>query len=110
MEQKELIKLASAHATQLSSKGKKTGWSVEANITNEKLVELPQKLKEQEVFLILNFARKYELEALNIGIDFQKKKNNAYMQEKINLLTRTNEALIEENERLATVLDKMTKG
>ncbi|MCD6434849.1 MAG: hypothetical protein J7L15_00445 [Clostridiales bacterium] len=112
MEQKELeyIKLASAHATQHSKDGVKGDWSIEENITNDRLFTLPKHLSDTAVFSILNSARKYELEAWNSGITFQKNINNDFLSSKIKNLQKINLALIEENERLSDVLDHLTKG
>ena len=106
----EYIKLASAHATQHSNGGKKGDWSIEANITNERLFTLPKHLSDTAVFAILASAREYELIAWNEGIKFQKSKQNTLLTERIEKLKDINKALIEENERLATVLDKLSKG
>ena len=106
----EYIKLSAAHATQHSNQGKKSDWSVEANITNEKLFTLPRRLSDNDVFGILASARKYELIAWNEGIKFQKSKQNDYLVAKIKRLEAINQMLISENEKLAEALDKFTKG
>lgn len=108
--QEEYIKLSSAHMTQHSKDGMKTDWSVEANITNERLFTLPKNLSDTAAYAILEIGRQYELEAWNAGIKFQKTKQNEYLSTQIKELKEINEALVEENERLATVLDKLTKG
>ena len=106
----ELITLSTAHITQHSKGGQKSDWSVEANITNDRLTTLPKTLDEKQVFGILKFARFYELEALNAGIEFQKGKQNEVLLNKNIALKKTVDALVEENERLSTVLDDMTQG
>ena len=106
----EHIKLSSAHITQHTKDGVKGDWSVEENITNFRLGTLPRNLSDLNASAILNFARKYELEAWNAGIKFQKNINNEFLTDKIEKITEVNHALIEENERLAEVLDKLTQG
>ena len=106
----EYIKLASAHMTQHTVDGVKTEWSVEENITNDKLGSLPKNLSQHAVSGIMEFARHYELEAWNAGIKFQKSINNDFLTSQIKNLKHINNALIEENERLAEVLDKLTQG
>ena len=102
----ELIQLSSAHVTQQSIGGEKSEWAIEENITNNRLGTLPRHLSEVDVFAILNLARKYELKAFNSGIDFQKDKNNGYLNDKIKHLMGLNKELSAENERLSEVLDK----
>ena len=106
----ELIKLASCHVTQHTNGSKVTEWSVEENITNEVLGTFPSHLTESEVFAILRIARKYELEALNAGIKFQKDKNNEYLTSQIHELKAIVRGLGMENEKLAEALDNTTKG
>lgn len=104
----EFIKMQHAHVNQHTSSGVKGDWKIEANETNEALGILPGRLDHNEVFNILDIARKYELEAFNIGINFGKKE-----QDKQHLLVRKayeariHEA-IKENERLAVALENLT--
>ena len=105
----ELIKVQNSHVTQHSSGHKKTDWKIEANISNERLGVLPSRLLEAEVFSIMRFIKKYELEAFNTGIKFGKDKQmeiySPLLEEaKTNLQLARNE-----NERLAEVLDRLTK-
>lgn len=109
MEQ-ELIQLQSCHMTQHSGDNGKSPWSIEENITNDKLGELPRNLSEKEVFAIIHFARDYELKALNAGIKFQKGKNNEYLKSQIHELKIAVKGLMLENEKLAEALDNNTKG
>lgn len=106
----EYIKLSSAHITQHTKDGMKGDWSVEENITNDRLFTLPRNLSDNAAFSILNSAQFFELEAWNAGIKFQKTKQNEFLNDKITQLKFVNKALIEENERLAEVLDKLTQG
>lgn len=105
-QEKDLIDLANAHATQLTgSDSKKTAWSIEANITNEVLGKLDGTFTEKQVFEILDFARKYELIAMNIGIQFQKKISDKHWMKIESGLTRVIEELTAENDRLSGILD-----
>lgn len=106
----EYIKLSAAHITQHTVDGQKTDWSVEENITNEKLFSLPRNVSDVNAYAILESARKYELIAWNEGIKFQKSKQNEYLTAQINELKIIQKALIKENTKLADVLDKKTKG
>lgn len=67
-----LIDLQAAHINQQSNGESKTPWSVQKNVTNEELFELPGNLSESEIFTIMKFARKFELTAFNTGIQFGK--------------------------------------
>lgn len=101
----ELITLQSCHITQKSQDDVKTDWAVEENITNKLLHTLPKKLTDNEVMGVINFAKKYELEAFNIGINFQKEKQNEFLKATILELQNNNDSLAKENTRLATVLE-----
>lgn len=103
----ELIPLQSLHVTQHNNGGVKSDWSVEENITNDRLHTLPARLNEAEVFSITKFAKKYELEAFNKGIDFQKTKQNEYLKSVIKELQFNNDNLAKENVRLANILEKL---
>lgn len=103
----ELIDLQSAHVTQHTSNGVKTEWTVRKNITKESLHKFPSRLNEVEMFSILNFAKKYELIAFNEGINFQKSKQNAFLQATIKELQINNKNLADENIRLAGILENL---
>lgn len=102
----ELIELQSANVQQLTSEGIKGDWVVRKNITGESLHSF-KPLPDTVMTEVLNFARHYELKAFNIGIDFQKKKNNAVLEDKIRILTAVNKELADENIRLATLLENL---
>lgn len=66
-----LIPLAVAHVTQLTNEdGSKTLWEVQENKTNDLLAEMPSNFTDKEMFKVLNFARKFELSAFNIGMKY----------------------------------------
>ena len=106
---KEEIKLANAHVNQHTSNGVRSDWKIEENKTDLPLGELPGRLNEQEVFGILNFARKFELEAFNIGITFGKQKYKETFESTINDYNNKLKLAAKENERLADALDRLTR-
>ncbi len=107
---KEYILLAHAHVNQITAKGVKGDWKIEANKTNDLLGTLPNSLDESQVFSIMDFVREYELIAFNVGIALGKEKQKE-IDDRIELeLTRKLEIASEENERLAEVLDKLTRN
>ena len=102
----EFLNLSDAHVTQHTTSKRKTPWSIEANESNEKLHELPAHLTEPEVFNILHFGRKFELEAFNVGIQLGKKKTVEVYDDIIKDYKNKLGLAIAENERLATALEK----
>ena len=108
-EQKEYIPLQNAFITQNSDKKGKTAWMVKQNATMEPLGELPKNLTESQVFDIMAFARKYELEAFNVGIQFGKGKQREIDKQIIAELQAKIQAVLHENARLADTLDRVTK-
>ena len=104
------IDLQHSHVTQHTKNGhEKTPWRVCKNITNLRLGELPKQLAEAEVFDIMAFAKKYELIAFNEGIAFGKRKTVKVYDQQMKILKNRLNLAIEENERLASVLDKLTR-
>ena len=108
-EQKEYIPLQYAHMTQNTNEGKKTPWMVRRNVTSEDLGQLPANLTEAQVFEVMAFARKYELEAFNVGIQFGKKKQREISNQIVAELQAKLEAVHHENSRIADALDRLTK-
>jgi len=108
-ENTQLIKLQSSHITQFSNNGIKTDWMIRENISSKEMYKLPKILNEQEVFGIIDFARKYELCAFNKGIAFQKTKQNLLFLAQIKDLEKLIIGLKEHNHYLADALDKATK-
>ena len=105
---KEYIDLQSCNATQISESGVKGDWSIKKNVTGDVLSVFPASVSDKVMFSIMDFAKKYELIAFNAGINFQKGKENEVLASNIVQLKRTNNALAEENSRLATALDYQT--
>jgi len=80
-----LIELATCHITQETNYGQKSDWRVISN-SKKLLATLPRVLNEKEAMSIIHIARKFELLAFNIGVQFGKKqgsqeKNNALIKE-----------------------------
>ena len=101
----ELIDLQSANATQLSANGVKSEWKINKNVTGEILQIFPATVTDELMFMVLDFARKYELIAFNEGITFQKGKENEVLAATITELQQANAFLIAENSRLADALE-----
>jgi hypothetical protein len=104
----ELIKLQHAHINQHTNAGVKGTWKIEANHTNEQLGELPARLNENEVFDIIGTARRYELEAFNIGIEFGKNEYRRIFDAELKQYKENMQRAIQENERLADALERIT--
>ena len=105
----EFIDLQSSHITQHSSGTTKTPWKVEKNITNEELFRLPSHLNETEVFAIMRAAKKFELIAFNQGTKFGKQKQMEIYKPLLDEFETKLKLAREENERLAEVLDRLTR-
>lgn len=103
--------LATANVTQHTNSGMKSEWVVKANGEDgEELGRLPANLNEAQVFGILHLARKYELEAFNAGINFQKDKQNLFFLDRIAVLEAERDAILANNERLADTVERLTHG
>ena len=85
-------------------------WMVEENITNRRLGHLPAKLTEAEVFEVIEFCRKYELEAFNAGVHFGKSQRQSVLQPQIEQLKNNLNIARQENERIADALDLATRN
>lgn len=101
-----LVDLQTAHMTQYTNDGVKGDWHVRKNITSDDMFTMPKCLGDKDAWSIFENAKKYELLALNAGINFQKGKQNAVLVERIAQLEKITKALSAENERLATVLER----
>ena len=101
----ELIDLQSANATQSSDSGVKSDWKIHKNVTGEVLQTFPSTVSDELMFMVLDFARKYELIAFNEGITFQKGKENEVLAATNTELQQVNAFLIAENARLADALE-----
>ncbi len=101
-------KLVIAQATQHTVDGEDKEWIVHSE--GKELWRLPAKLTAQEAMDIIHFGRKFEEEAFNNGILFEKNKTP---EEVLNLrkivlnLKAENQVLLDENERIGTKLDEL---
>ncbi len=109
MKNTEFIHLQNSHVNQQTQGHVKSPWSVQKNITNEELAEFPPHIQDNDMFLIMNFAKKFELIAFNEGINFGKKRQNDILNPFIEELKHNLKLAREENERLAETLDRLTK-
>ena len=101
----DMIDLANAHVTQHTSNSVKSPWSVEANITDAPLGKFPSHYTEAQMFEILDFAKKYELEAFNTGVQYGKQIANGVQEPKIEQLLKRIDLMKEENERISAALE-----
>lgn len=99
-----LIPLSSAHVTQYTKDGEKTDWGVLENKTENPLFELPGHLSEGDVFTVLEFARKYELNAFNVGMKHMNKEMTSRHNVEKEKLLRVIKELKAANNRLADKL------
>ncbi len=76
-----LIDLAQSCVQQLTHRERgKLDWQV-FNDDGEQIYTLDSKYNEKQIFEIQDYAKKFELIAFNVGIDFMKDKKNKEMQE-----------------------------
>ena len=101
-----LLPLAAANANQITKDGVKMDWTIRSNNKSEVLTRLPANIPDDRMFSIMDFMKRAELEAFNIGINFQKDKQNAVLLASIEELKAVNAFLKEENERLVTILNQ----
>ena len=100
----EFIKLENAHVTQYTNGHERSEWSLEANMTDEKLWTFPSTFTENQMFNILDFAREFEKEAWNAGIKFGRDKAKEIWEPKLRMAEARIEYMKKENERLAEAL------
>ena len=102
-----LIELQTSYATQLTTEeGGTQDWIIYA-ADKSKLAVLPKELRDNEVFAVLDFARKYELEAFNRGIEFMKKQKDDEIRELRASVSIALNQLRDENSRLANKLEQL---
>ena len=106
----DVVPLANANANQTTSDGVKSDWTVRENITDRKLATFNARISDEDMFAILHFARKYELEAFNAGVDFQREKQNSAHKTEVTQLILERGAMIKRNNELAETVDRLTRG
>lgn len=103
-----LIDLQTAHVTQFTEHGIRGDWLVRQNVSSDDLAKLPGELTEKQVFAVMAFARRFELEAFNAGIEFQKDQENAIHKQAIAELQARLEAAIHRANVLAQKYESVT--
>ena len=106
---KDLIKMSSANVNQVTGTNIKTEWIIRENITEEELGRFPAVLTDKQAFDMLRLIRKYELIALNVGINTGKKKTVKVYDKIITGYEEKFKLAIKENERLSDTLDRLTR-
>ena len=101
-----LIELAASSITQHTNGHIRSEWKVYTTGNDRPIMTFPSTYKENEIFNIMDFAKKYELKAFNAGIKFQKDKQNEVLKEIIENQKTLIEALKNDNERLAEALER----
>jgi hypothetical protein len=104
---KNLIDLQTAYVTQLTTEDKGKGDWVVYNEDKIELYRLPADWDEKTVMAVIHFARKFELEAFNRGIEFWKQRANSLFENERMMYKAQFEALKDENNRLAEKLDEL---
>lgn len=107
MENVDLIHLQHAHVTKYTGEKGESKWLVRKNITSEDIAELSSDYTEAEIFEIMDFARNFELTALNEGIEYGKNLNKKWFMEQVEQQEKQLQLLREENERLSDKLIKL---
>lgn len=101
---KDLIPLQNSNAFQTGSGAEKSDWLIRENETDAELFELPKTISDSDMFAVRRFAKQFELNALNIGIEFQKKQQDFKSQERILQLEEALKESIEHSNKLARKL------
>lgn len=103
----EFVKLENAHVTQHTNGHERSEWSLEANMTDEKLWKFPSTFTEEQMFNILDFARAFEKEAWNEGIKFGREKARQIWEPKLKMAEARIEYMKSENIRLSNALENL---
>jgi hypothetical protein len=106
----DLVPLATCNAFQETVKGTKQDWVIRENVTGDKLGEFKARIADEDMFAILRFARKYELAALNTGVDLQRGKQDRLLNDENARLRQQLESIIAHNEMLAETVERLTTG
>ena len=104
-----IIDLAGTYVAQNTSGHIKTEWKVNLNGTETTIQTFPSHFTENEIFAIMDFAKKYELEAFNKGVRFGNKNTVDAYEAKLDAKNNIINKLEMENERLAEALDAEQK-
>lgn len=104
-----ILELAGTHITQHTTGHQKTEWKVQLNGTQTVIQTFPSHFTENEIFAIMDFAKKYELDAFNKGVRFGNKNTVDAYEAKLNAKENIINRLKAENERIAEALDAEQK-
>lgn len=107
---KQLIPLQHSNAYQESKDGQKGNWIIRENQTDRELFILSSRICDQDMLDIRKFAKQYELNAFNAGINFQKSQQNEYLKQKISELTQALSESHARNILISTELEYLTEG
>jgi len=100
-----MLQLSTAHVTQTTQGSEKSDWVVQENETDKQLGVFSSQITETSMFTILDFAKKYELRAFNIGIAHGKQLIKEVYKEREANYEGIIKHMKEENERLARALE-----
>ena len=107
MDIKARIDLAHATMFQETTSTGKTDWKIRKNISNEELFIFPKYISDKDMFLIMEFARKFELIAFNAGADYQRELSKQVLDKTQADFSNRIKVAREENERLSLKLMKL---
>jgi len=102
-----MLDLSVSHVTQQTSGHIRTDWSIQLNKTNKEILTLPSTYLDNDIFKIMDFAKKYELIAFNKGIKLGKEKTVKVYKDKLDLAEKRIEFMKAENEKLAYALENI---
>jgi len=103
---KDLIELQNSHVTQITTHGIPSEWYVKENVTGRRLHSLPETISDRDMTSVMDFAKIFELKAFNAGINFQKGKQNAPLQQRIKALQEELRQVLAHDSYIANLLEK----
>ena len=109
---KRIVDLATCHVTQLTSEREGRGEWVVYNDERKEIHRFPSDWDEKKVMEVIHFGRKFELIAMNAGIEFQKQKTPDLiktLQSMVRNLTAEKDIILKRNETLANELKNLNK-
>ena len=106
----DLIQLQHCNVNQSTQDGVKSDWEVRENITGDVLFTMPANLPDNVIWDLIHAMRKYELKALNAGIEFQKENQSSMLHSENELLKRQLTEVTTHSNRLAERVEAFTNG
>lgn len=107
-----LVDLATAYATQTTTEKNGKGEWIVYNTKKLEIYRLPADWTEKQVMTAIHFARKFELIALNAGVEHQKTKipsDLKNLQKMVTNLTAERKILVNRNGELANELERLNE-